>query len=215
MSAAEMPNGSAGDHVAALKELLGPDVVVITGAARFVEELAKALVIFRKGGERAHKNGAVAWIEAHSKLGKDVLTALGVHPTAQWKVSKPGQYVHGAIAELGRRVAPELVRRLESSHSQIRSIRWHACAAVAMQLLVLQRKSEPCAAKIAGKQFKIEPEAVNNLRDEARRRRGSRKHEALQMGYQILSADLDEHFPGDPAGAYAALIELAAQESGN
>ena len=155
MSAAEMPNGSAGDHVAALKELLGPDVVVITGAARFVEELAKALVIFRKGGERAHKNGAVAWIEAHSKLGKDVLTALGVHPTAQWKVSKPGQYVHGAIAELGRRVAPELVRRLESSHSQIRSIRWHACAAVAMHLLVLQGKSESCAAKIAGKQFKI------------------------------------------------------------
>lgn len=208
-----MPNGSAENLVAALRDLLGSDIVVITGAAGFLTELAQALVTFRKGGANNRRTASCAYLEALAKLSDNVLTGLGVPATGQWQLCEPLQYVHGAFSDFERPVAPELSRRLERNYDQIRRIRWHAIAAIGMEFLVRQGKSELCAAKIAGKQFGVEANAVNNLRDEAKRRKGSRKYEALQTTYRRLENYL--YFPDDPARAYDALIELAAQESGN
>jgi hypothetical protein len=188
------------------------DDVTITAAPGFVKELCEALEVFRKGHRWA---AGCAQLRALAKLGQNVLTGLGVPAAVQWQLFEPLQYIHGAVDDLERPISPELTRRLERSFDQIRRIRQGALAAVAMQLLVEQGKSEQCAAKTAGKQFGIEAAAVNNLRDQARRRRGSRKYEALQTAYRILLPDLNRSFPGDPVGAYDALLDVAARESGN
>jgi hypothetical protein len=186
--------------------------VKITNASGFAEELWEASEVFRKGDRRA---GGCAQLKALAKLGGTVLTGLGVPAAVQWQLFEPLQYIHGAVDDLERPISSELISRLERSFNQIRKIRRGALAAVAMQLLVEQGKSEQCAAKTAGKQFGIEAAAVNNLRDQARRRRGARKYEALQTAYQILLTDLNRSFPGNPAGAYDALLDIAARESGN
>jgi hypothetical protein len=221
VSAAKLPQASAEDLIAALKERLGPDLVVITGASAFVTQLAEALAIYRRGGEIAHKDGAVAWLEGLAKLHGYILTALEIPPARQWELYEPGQYVHGALAPLGRPVPAELTRQLENSNAQVRQIYRNADAALAMQLQVDQRKSARCAAKIVAKQFNIvgkdarlDPDKVINWREEARRAKGSRKHQALRDRYQLKLRELKECYPDDPFAAYARLIELA-DVSGN
>jgi hypothetical protein len=121
--------------------------VKITNASAFAKELWEASEAFRKGNRRA---AGCAQLRALAKLGQIVLTGLGVPATVQWQLFEPLQYIHGAVDDLERPISPELTRRLERSFDQIRRIRQGALAAVAMQLLVEQGKSEQRAAKKPG-----------------------------------------------------------------
>jgi hypothetical protein len=153
--------------------------ITIEDIEQFIQELAQGLVIYQKGGPLARKDAGCAQLKALAKLAGYVLEGSGINESAQGELLKPARYIHAGLDGLDRPLSVEVSKHLENAVNQIVGIYHNAQAAVGMQLLVNQGKSQKCAAKIAGKQFGLEDTVVNNLRDEARKK-GPKKYQAFR-----------------------------------